>query len=377
MHILVINSEFPPIGGGAGNASAHIAKGLVELGQQVTVLTATYKDLPRSEELDGVRVLRLPALRRLSDRSSATEQISFMLSASILGLWQLRRLRPDAVLAFFGAPSGVAAWFWSFFFRLPYMVSLRGGDVPGFRPYDFARQHRLLGPLLRQVWRRAAAVVANSEGLRQLGLAFEPRVPVRVIPNGVDLGKFQAGARNWEPARLLFVGRVVYQKGLDLLLNALADLGDLNWALDIVGDGPRIERLRRQADQLRIGARVNFPGWQSREELPKTYQQANLFVYPSRHEGMPNAVLEAMASGLPVLATRIAGNEELVTTETGVLVPPEDTRALKASLAKLISDSSARERLGAAARKRVEAQYSWRKVAQVYLNLMNSVVEAR
>jgi len=375
MHILIVNSEYPPIGGGASNASAHTAQSLVELGQQVTVMTSAYKDLPRSEEVNGVRVLRLRALRNKTDRSSTWEQISFMMSASLIGLWRVNRLRPDVALAFFGAPSGVAAWFWSLFFKLPYVVSLRGGDVPGFRPYDFARQHRMLAPLLRRVWRRAAAVVANSEGLRQLGQAFEPKLPIQVIPNGVDLEKFRSGDRNWEPAKLLFVGRVVYQKGLDLLLKALAGLGESNWQLDIVGDGPRVERLRNQAAHLGIEKKVSFPGWQSREALPKTYQQANLFVYPSRHEGMPNAVLEAMASGLPVLATRIAGNEELVSEECGVLVPAEDTDSLGAALSSLLPDAGLRQRMGGAARKRVEAKYSWRKVAQAYLDLMNSVVE--
>src|SRR3989304_8422415 len=176
MHILILNSEYPPIGGGASNASAQIAAQLVKLGQQVTVLTAAYKELPREEVVDGVRVLRLPGLRSQPDRSTTSEQIVFMLFAALLGLWRVRRLRPDGVLAFFGAPSGVAAWFWSYFLRLPYLVSLRGGDVPGFRPYDFARQHRLLGPLLRHVWRRAGAVVRHNRRLRVLGRAFQPQL---------------------------------------------------------------------------------------------------------------------------------------------------------------------------------------------------------
>jgi glycosyltransferase involved in cell wall biosynthesis len=289
----------------------------------------------------------------------------------------VNRWRPDVALAFFGAPSGVAAWFWSLFFRLPYIVSLRGGDVPGFRPYDFARQHRLLSPLLRLVWRRAHAVVANSKGLRQLGIAFEPRVDVKIIPNGVDLDKYKPVERQWKPAGLLFVGRVVYQKGLDLLLTSLAELRNLQWDLQIVGDGPRVERLRMQAKDLGIGERVNFPGWQSRQMLPNTYQKANLFVYPSRHEGMPNAVLEAMASGLPVVASRIAGNEELVNEDTGVLVESEDVTALKSVLEKLISDPDLCERMGKAARNRVEREYSWRKVAQSYLDLMLPFSEHR
>ncbi|MEX2162100.1 MAG: glycosyltransferase family 4 protein [Anaerolineales bacterium] len=375
MHILILNSEYPPIGGGAGNASANIASELVKLGQQVTVLTARYQDLPRDETQQGVLILRLPSLRKKGDRSTTLEQISFMLSAAFVGLLWLRRLRPDFVLAFFGAPSGVAAWFWSLFARLPYIVSLRGGDVPGFRPYDFARQHRLLSPLLRRVWRRAAGVVANSEGLRELGANFEDRVPIRVIPNGVNLDNFHSGQRAWDPPRLLFVGRIVHQKGLDVLLNALGELKSQPWQLNVVGDGPRVDRLQAQARHLGIADRVHFDGWLSREQLPAAYAQANLFVYPSRHEGMPNAVLEAMASGLPVLATRIAGNEELVTADTGLLVPAEDAGAFRSALEKLLADAKLRQRLGAAARKRVADGYSWRRVAEAYLELMRKSVE--
>ncbi|MEX1248618.1 MAG: glycosyltransferase family 4 protein [Anaerolineales bacterium] len=377
MHILILNSEYPPIGGGAGNASAHIAADLVKLGQRVTVLTARYQDLPRDEETEGVRILRLPSLRGKRDRSTTVEQISFMLSAALVGLIWVRRLRPDFVLAFFGAPSGVAAWLWSFFARLPYIVSLRGGDVPGFRPYDFARQHRLLGPVLRRVWQRAAAVVANSAGLKALGEKFESRVPIHVIPNGVNLENFRAGGRAWDAPRLLFVGRIVYQKGLDLLLKALGELKGETWELTIVGDGPRVEQLQAQARGVGIAERVHFKGWQTRRQLPETYRAANLFVYPSRHEGMPNAVLEAMASGLPVLATRIAGNEELVTEETGLLVLPEDTGALRSALERLLPDAELRRRMGAAARKRVAAEYSWRRVAEAYLDLMRNTAESK
>src|SRR3989304_10620980 len=127
MHILILNSEYPPIGGGASNASAQIAAQLVKLGQQVTGLTAAYKEFPREEVVDGVRVLRLPGLRSQPDRSTTGEQLVFMLSAALLGLWRVRRLRPDGVLAFFGAPSGVAAWVWCYFLWFAYLGGLRCG----------------------------------------------------------------------------------------------------------------------------------------------------------------------------------------------------------------------------------------------------------
>jgi len=371
-NILIVNSEFPPVGGGAGNASAQLARHLVQLGRRVTVLTTRFAGLPHEEQQAGVHVVRLPSLRSKQDRSGTFEQFSFLLSAVVLGLPWVLRLRPQGVIAFFGAPGGIAAWFWSLFLSLPYIVSLRGGDVPGFRPYDFARQHFLLSPVLRLVWRRAKAVVANSQGLRALGATFESKVPIAVIPNGVDPQRFPDPQREWQLARLLFVGRVVHQKGLDLLLEALGGLVDQEWTLTIVGDGPALPGLQAQAKDLGIADRVHFAGWRSGAELAAEYASANLFAYASRHEGMPNALLEAMASGLPAVATRIAGNEELVAEgETGLLVPSEDVPALQAALLRLITDPALRKQLGAQARKRVLAGYSWQTVARQYAELLD------
>ncbi len=367
MKILLINSEYPPIGGGAGNASAQLAQALARLGEEVTVLTARFGSLPRLEQQGAVRIVRVAALRRRADRSGALEQAIFMLAGTLGASRHLRRWRPDVVLAFFGVPGGVVALFLRAAFRIPYVVSLRGGDVPGFRPYDFARYHRLMGPLIRRVWRRAQAVVANSHGLRDLAGAFDPGVPIDIISNGVDLARFAVGDRDWAPPRMLFVGRVVYQKGLDLLLEALAGIATIPWEMVVAGDGSQREALGSRARALGIGERIRFAGWLRGDEILRAYREANLFVFPSRHEGMPNAVLEAMAAGLPVVASRIAGSEELVESgETGLLVPPEDSASLRQALATLLPDAPRRAAMGAAGRRRVAERYTWDRVAGAY-----------
>ncbi len=367
MQVLIINSEYPPVGGGAGTASALLARTLAGQGHAVTVLTAHFKGQPRRAVEDGVTVLRQVPLRRRKDRSGALEQVIFM---GLAGFYVLGIGRPDFTIAYFGIPSGPAAWLLQAVRGVPYIVSLRGGDVPGFRPYDFKTFHRLGAPVIRFVWRRAAAVAANSRGLRALALRFEPSQPIEIIPNGVNASEFPAVARDWAPTELVFSGRVVYQKGLDLLLTALGNLQHLDWRLTIVGDGPSQPALQQQAESLRIADRLTFTGWQSRPQLMEHLNRANLYVYPSRDEGMPNAMLEAMAAGLPVIATRIAGNEELVLEgETGRLVPPEDVGALQAALAELIPDAALRQRMGAAARARVKAEYTLERVAADYLAL--------
>ena len=371
MRILIINSEYPPIGGGAGNASANIARELVRLGQEVTVLTAHFGNLPRASNLDGVQVLRIKAMRRHLDRSSAIEQIVFMIASSFYTLNLIRKWRPDVVIAFFGVPSGAAAWCANLISGIPYYISLRGGDVPGFRPYDFALYHKLIAPLLRSIWRRSLGLVANSSGLRDLAAAFDKDVPILVIPNGVDLEHFKPMDRDWENPQILFVGRLVFQKGLDILFKALKDLKDQPWKLAVVGDGPERETLQSMVQAYGISDRVKFECWLGGNALLNQLQNANLFVFPSRHEGMPNAVLEAMACGLPVIASHIAGNEELVIDgENGLLVPAEDSIAMRDALSELLGNSNKRQQMGAASRKSIEANYSWSQIAKQYLTLI-------
>jgi len=375
MKILIINSEYPPIGGGAGNASANIARCLASLNHEVTVLTTRFDAHPKVETCSqGLTIHRINALRSRQDRSNALEQISFI-SASFWTLGWVRQNKPNATLAFFGMPSGAVAWLLKKLHHIPYIISLRGGDVPGFRPYDFKTMHKLIGPLLRVIWHDASAVIANSNGLRNLASAFDPSIEIPIIPNGVDGIQYTSESHEWTPARIFSVGRIVHQKGLDLGLRALAQLTDLNWEWNIAGDGPQLNSLKRLARELGISERVKFLGWQSGKELSQCYHQANLFLFPSRHEGMPNAVLEAMSSGLPVVATRIAGSEELVMDGvTGLLVNAEDVDSLRDGLRRLIVEEKTRMQMGQASRQRVEKEYSWENAARQYSTILQSLI---
>lgn len=373
LRLLLLNYEYPPVGGGAGSATANMAREMAALGHRVLVVTAAFDGLPRREAVDGFEIRRILAVRRHADHCSPLEMLSFAGSAALALPFLARGFRPDACLAFFGIPCGPAAWALRALRGVPYVVSLRGGDVPGFQPYDLAGYHRLTGPLIRFLWREAAAVVANSEGLAALARRSAGAVPIRMIPNGVDTARFRSSGRTGRegPARLLFVGRVVRQKGLDVLLDALALLpGDAAFELTVVGDGPLREALAGQARRLGLEGRVSFAGWLGREAMPGVFDRADVFVFPSRDEGMPNAVLEAMASGLPVVATRISGNEELVVDgETGFLAQPDAPAALAGALSRLIADPALGRRLGAAGRERVTREFSWRAVAEAYVAL--------
>lgn len=374
MRILILNSEYSPIGGGAGHASAHIAAQLGRMGHIITVVTSRFGSLPHREEQGGITIFRIPGVRRRQDRSTPLEQVIFILSASLWAMRRISRSRPQATLAFFGVPSGAVAWLIQKLYGVPYIISLRGGDVPGFRPYDFHMYHKLASPFLRLIWKNAAALVANSAGLRRLANTFDSRFYIPVIPNGVDLELYKIPERDWSHPRLLSVGRIVHQKGLDLAMRALGGLKEFSWEWNIAGDGPQMPVLQSLAKELGIDDRVIFLGWQSHPQLMKCYQHANLFLFPSRHEGMPNALLEAMASGLPVVASCIAGNEELVIDgETGFLITPENVESLQNALKKLLMQPALRQQMGMASRQNVEANYNWESTAQQYALLLEKV----
>ncbi len=375
LRLLLLNYEYPPLGGGAGNATANMAREMATMGHAVRVVTAAFRGLPRREVVDGYELWRIPAVRRHADHCSPVEMLSFMASAMLALPVMARAWRPAACVAFFGIPCGPAAWVLEKLWGVPYVVSLRGGDVPGFQPYDLAGYHRLTGPLIRFLWRSASHVVANSQGLAELARRSAGDTPILMIPNGVDTDRFHPAAdkSGQGPVRLLFVGRVVRQKGLDVLLAALARLPqEADWTLTVVGDGPLRPVLAAEAARLGVARRIEFAGWTSREAMPGLYREADAFVFPSRDEGMPNALLEAMASGLPAVATAISGNQELILHgETGFLVPPEDAQALAEVLSRLLADPALRRNLGAAGRRKAETEYSWRSVAQRYLELCN------
>jgi len=378
MRLLFLNYEFPPLGGGAATASRHLIREWTAMGVEVRVITSHFSGLPWREEQDGAVIHRLPVLRRRRDRGRIGEMALYMAGASLLAPILAARWKPDAALAFIGIPSGPVAWGLKLLTGVPYVVCLRGGDVPGFRCEGVDGFHRLLAPATRRIWGQAAAVTANSRGLADLARAFAPDLAVPVIPNGVDTNLFHPGpVRPVEmdaPVRLLAVGRLVGQKGFDLLFEALARPGLERAELDLVGDGEWRAQLQAQAARLGLTERIRFRGWLDRADLATVYREADLFVLSSRDEGMPNVVLEAMASGLPVVSTAVAGACDLVADGgTGLLVPTEDAGALADAIRRMVHGAAMRAEFGARGRSRVEESFSWRAAAGGFLDLVGGM----
>lgn len=184
---------------------------------------------------------------------------------------------------------------------------------------------------------------------------------IRLIANGVPAPDLPILERpHMDAPRITFLGELGQRKGLDVLLAALAQLNQQGIAFEavIAGNGAH-EAAILEAKRLGIADHVRFPGWLERPEVARLLAQSDLFCLPSRAENQPIAILEAMAHGLPVIASAIGGiDEQVMDGQTGLLVPAGSIEALTAALARLVNDRALRERLGEAGQARFVAHYS-------------------
>ena len=370
MNLLLINYEFPPVGGGAANATWELARALVQLGHRPIVLTARFRDRNSAATPAGVTLIEVPALRRRREACTPFEMATFAVSASLRVRRLLRRERIDGMIAFFSIPCGPIAWWGARGTGVPYVVSLRGGDVPGTEP-GLHRIHRWLTPVRRRVLKTARAVIANSLALQQRAVVADA-MPVGVIPNGVDSTYFIPAASKPppQPFRWLFVGRLQAQKNLGWLITRLAALTDLSWELHIVGDGPLRGEWQQLAQSLGVAPRLTWHGWLPREQILPQYQNAHALVQPSLYEGMDNTVLEAMACGLAIVASDEPANRALVEgSGSGACLPLADPGAAEIVLRATMTEDHWK-RWGAQARTHAIEHFSWPQVAKAYASLL-------
>ena len=363
MRILMTSYEFPPIGGGGSAVVAGLSRMLVASGHEVDLVTMSFRGCPREEEVDGVRVHRVPCLRRAKHNCTAPEALSYVAGALPVIRRLLAKSQYDVLHAHFILPDGLLAWRVWRETRLPYVITAHGTDVPGYNQHRLRMAHRLVRPLWKRVVSGASRIISPSEILEQLVLAQRPGPwKTLVIPNGLEVGEYAPRAHG---SRILVVTRMLERKGVQFVLDALAE-SPVEPEVHIVGDGPFLPELRRKAEALRSPAK--FWGWLDNRspQLRELYESAGIFVFPSEAENFPIVLLEAMAAGLAIITTEGTGCAEVV-GDAGLLVPVRDSKAISRALARLIENPELRRSLGAAARQRIEDNFTWAAVARRYV----------
>jgi glycosyltransferase involved in cell wall biosynthesis len=351
VNLAILIGQFPPgVFGGAELQAEQWARRLATR-HRVTVVTRCNAEAPAGRAArDGFDVIRLPVsrlplVRTLRDLATIRRTVTALTP------------RPDLLMCFQTFISGYAGVGLQRSLGIPAVVWVRGEDELRLRASPIARW---TSP---GVWRQARGVIVQSPEIRDALLSELPAdrraqvaAHLECVPNGIQLpAPRAAGARE---DRVLTVGRLIDIKGMDVAIDAVAAAGA---RLTIAGDGPERQRLEQHA--ARLGADVRFAGFVEREALADLYRDAACVVLASRFgEGFPNVVLEAMAHGCPVIASRVTGVSELIEDGVnGLLVPPGDPPALRLAIARIQGDPELGARLGAAARHTAEA-YAWERV---------------
>ena len=393
MRVLLLNYEYPPLGGGAGVATGYLARGLVARGHRADVVTA--KPLSRDHERTGtaraddpaepgrdrLRVFRVGVRRRGLHHAGWGGSGGYVVSAWPVVRALARRHSYDVIHAFFSLPTGLLLLA-SGLRDVPVVLSLRGSDVPGYDEWNRSLRwlHRVLWPLNRRIWRRADRLVALSEALGELVSRADPGVRFTVIRNGVDLELFHPppARPSSDRVRCLAVTRLIPRKGLENLMRAFGRLPSTRYELEIVGSGAEERSLRsRVRDGGRTGT-VTFSGPLPHARVAERLREADLFTLVPYAESFGNAFAEAMASGLPIVGARVGGIPEYVRHEThGLLVEPDDVGAIARAIARLGDDPELRARMGREGRRHAERELSWDRVTDRYLALYREVTHDR
>jgi len=375
LRIALITRRYPPLIGGAEKVLSYLAPALAERGHEVTVWTSRPPGLKTPEVEEVPTKTGSCVVRRLD-----TNRIRFLgtwvymrnlrkaLEAEPPDLAYVSMLKHDAyVTVGVGAERG-----------FPVVLRPEGAGATG----DLAWQGRAnFGRRIAERVRRADAFVAISkaveEELRRAGIERER---IHRLPNGVPVPEPPWQRRpDWkaEP-RAVSIGRLAPEKGLDLLIQAWVHVRERvpNARLTIHGEGPEQAVLEAGVGKLGLGDRIAFPGPTS--DPIEALRHADLFVLPSREEGMSIALLEAMSLGVPIVASAIPGNRRLLGDyKEGRLAPPEDPEALAAVIVEQWSEFDRAVHMGRAARKAVAHRYSVEAVARDHVALFGRLIEER
>ncbi len=357
----------------------NVAKELVRLGNQVAVVTLNTCNASLMEDLNGIHVYRAPSLEFTS-----TLGVQSAISTGVVRLMRdvCRKEQSDVLhannLYFF---TTIASCLNLKVLRKPLVTTLHVGsisDLDGHAGYLARLYERLIGSW---ILRKSRHIVAVSQAVKRHAesLGAEPS-KVSVVPNTVDTLRFRptpASEKHDGIVRVGFIGRLMANKGPQYLVGAAPRILHefSNVQFQVAGDGPMLSELKRKAQQLGVDGAFHFLGMVSSNA--DFLRSCDIVVRPSLTDGMPLTILEAMACGIPTVASRVGGTPEIIRNgDTGFLVEPRGQDELVSQISRLVGNPTLRVEMGNRARKFVEKHHNWSHVAAqmcaIYQDVLNN-----
>lgn len=372
--LLILNYEYPPVGGGAGQVARSLCSCFARKGVEQIVITGWAPGLSFFDTIDKIRIIRVPMLKLRRDRTSVWGMASYIITAFFPLIYLLATRRIDAIHAHFVVPVGTLALAAKKLFGTPYIVTMHGGDVPGMVPEQTDSLFRWAKGAAKAVIRNADVVTAVSTGLADLAAKGYGERP-EAIPNGIDkswidengLGRAASSAE----CRLVFAARLTEQKNAASLIEAFKQLGgSVRWRLDILGDGPLMNELR---DAARGAAGVTFHGWVPEAEVKRILSEADIFVLPSFSEGLSIAALQAMARGCALVVSDIPMNRDILEESVNGFFCRHSPESIAAAIERclpIIDELKSNS-------QRKACSFLWEDIGDVYLKRIEDIVERK
>ncbi|MDD5652165.1 MAG: glycosyltransferase family 4 protein, partial [Candidatus Moranbacteria bacterium] len=362
---------------GAGNSTYYILREFSKIPDlELDLITSSTGEYREERIGENIMIYYLPIGKRESNLhfQSKKDLIVYAWKALIFSQKLAERKKYDLTHSFFSVPCGAISWYLSKKKKIPYIVSLRGSDVPGYSE-RFGITYKILTPFIKAIWKKAFSVIANSASFRDMASKIDPARKIKVITNGVAVDEFRAipiekKKKDSDRFEILCGTRITPRKGFEYLVMASKKLKDKNHkiSLKIIGEGYQKEELESLIKKLGMEKDVEFTGVLDRKEITKCFSLSRIFVSTSLNEGMSNAMLEALASGLPIIATNTGGTAEIVRDgKNGFVINMKDACDTAEKIERIILDEELEKRMALESRRIAESM-SWQKVAENYFN---------
>jgi L-malate glycosyltransferase len=375
MRILMLNYEFPPLGGGGGIASYKLAKGFVQLGHQVDYLTSHYQNLKKFEVVDDINVYRVFAPGR-KDRATASFLSMFFYDffAILKGIRLCQKNNYDFINTQFAIPTGPVGLFLSKIFKIKNILSLHGGDIYDPSKKSSPHRHCYWRAIVRFILNNSDILVCQSSNTKKNTLKyFKPKKEIHIISLPYEKFRFKKTSReklemSKDKFYLVSVGRLVERKGYKYLIKSLSLLPK-KIHLNLIGDGPLENQLKNLAKKLKIENRINFLGFIPEEKKFQYLSNSDLYVLSSLHEGFGIVLQEAMQANLPIVATNNGGQIDLIEENiNGLLLEPKKPVEMAKKILLFYKNDKIRKIISKNSFELIN-KFSLKKIANSYLNL--------